>query len=66
MSKEGDPTLDGQSLYNVINETFEMVFEHPYWACRQLSKIPGELGKIHQEHLQYFEKIIKGDCSDEK
>lgn len=50
---EGEPHFK-----EAIDEVWYQYFGHGYHHCVQLSQIPGEIGHIHQEHLNYVKRLV--------
>ena len=50
---EGEPHFK-----EAIDEVWYAHFGHGYNHCVQLSQIPGEIGQIHLEHLNYIKRIV--------
>lgn len=52
MDKESEPTID---------DVWYEIFGHSYGHCVQLAALDGEIGEIHRHHLEYMDKLIRGE-----
>ena len=60
MEKEPSaPFTSEKEIEKQLQSLFFDLFAHSLLSCKQLSVLPNDLGKLHEKHLIYFEKLLK-------
>ena len=58
MTKESNNYGPSPESVEALNEIWMEMFAHKYTWCVQLSVFEGDIGALHRNHLESFERIM--------